>query len=274
MPESSILNIYFKEIAKNKPLSMEREKALIKLIRNGDKKTSKNAKDELIKANLRFVASVAKKYQNQGIELEDLISVGNQGLLKALNYFDEEKNFKLISYAVWWIRQRILCNMADNSRAVRIPLQSIANINEVRKAYNKLEQECQGYVTSGDIATKINKTEKFVDRIQKIDTPAVSLNAKIYDDIELLDTLPSSSDDIEEIFQLKKKISALIETLKDNREQEVIKMYFGINYESSYTLEEIGQKYNLSRERVRQIKERALICLKKISKKIKFKEIL
>jgi RNA polymerase primary sigma factor len=277
MIENDCLNpplYYFKEIANVKPLSIQEEKALIWLVRNGDKKTSKKAKDKLIKANLRFVVSVAKNYQGQGIDLQDLISVGNQGLLRSLKSFDENKNFKLISYAVWWIRQQILFAMASHSRIIRIPLHSIAVISEIRKAHNKLEQKCQGHVTTEAIATEINKSKELVRKFQMIDTPAVSLNTKIYDDVELIDTIQDSFEEPEDRAALKKTITSLIGSLRKERDQDVIKMYFGICYESTYTLDQIGQKYGISRERVRQIKEYAIKRLKEASNRLKEEGVL
>jgi len=257
------LQIYLQEIAKNKSLSLGEEKKLIKLVREGDKK----AKDKLVKANLRFVISVAKKYQNYGVDFADLIGAGNQGLLKSLNFFDENKNFKLITYAVWWIRQHILLAMANHSRVVKIPLISIAQIKKIRETCRKLEQKHHRSITTDDISQEINKTNKFVTRIQILDAPSISLNTIIFEDIELLDTITYTKELIDP--KLKKFIDALINSLKDEREREVVKMYFGVDYDSSKTLDEIGKKFDISRERVRQIKTKALTNLQKASKIIK-----
>lgn len=273
MIEIDPLSYYFKDIANNKILSMKEEKNLIGIFRNGDKDASRRARDKLINANLRFVVGVAKKYQGQGIELADLICVGNQGLLRSLKYFDENKNFKLISYAVWWIRQQILFTMARYSRAVRIPLHSVLLINKIRKAHNKLEQSCQGHVTAEDIAKEIKKPTKIIEKFKLIDTPAVSLNTRIFEDVELLDTIPSTNENPEDR-GFKRAIETLIGSLKKEREQDVIRMYYGIGYDNSHTLDQIGERYSISRERVRQIKTVALKHLEVFSRALKKKGVL
>lgn len=257
------LKIYFDEIAKYKPLSKSKERELVLRVRKGDKK----AQDELIKANLRFVIKVASHYRNQGVEFEDLINIGNKGLLKSLDYFDESKDFRLISYAVWWIRQNILVAMAEQSRPVKIPLQSVLLINKIRKVYGKLEQKYQRPITDDDVAIEIKKPKETVEIYRMVDTPKVSLNKEIVEDIELIDTVVDEEKLNDWIFKLK--IEALINMLKRERDREVIKMFFGIGYDGYFTLKVISEKLNLSLERVRQIKEEALIDLRKAIKKMK-----
>ncbi|MDF1611036.1 MAG: sigma-70 family RNA polymerase sigma factor [Stygiobacter sp.] len=265
--ESQSLDKYLQEIGKVDLLTPEEEIELAIRIRQNDSL----ALEKLVKANLRFVVSVAKQYQNQGLSLGDLINEGNLGLIKAAKRFDETRGFKFISYAVWWIRQSILQALAEQSRIVRLPLNRVGALNKIGKAYSSLEQEFEREPNAEEIAQELNMDINEISDTLKVAGKAVSMDAPISQGEEnrLLDVLESTeqpSPDSNLITEsLKKEIQRALSTLSE-REAEVIQLYFGLNRDSALTLEEIGEKFNLTRERVRQIKEKAIRRLRHASR--------
>lgn len=261
--ESPSLDKYLHEIGKVQLISAEEEVALAKKIKLGDDK----ALGLLINANLRFVVSVAKQYQNQGLSLPDLINEGNLGLIKAAQRFDETRGFKFISYAVWWIRQSILQALAEQARIVRLPLNKIGSVNKVNNAFALLEQEYQREPTAEEIAEILEMASKDVKEALKVSNRHISMDAPLKPDEEntLYDVLlasESGSPDAQMVDEsLKKEIERSLSTLSA-READIIKLYYGLNNEPPYSLEEIGKLFNLTRERVRQIKEKAIKRLK------------
>ena len=261
--ESASLEKYLAEIGKESMINSDEEVRLARLIREG----SQDALDKLTKANLRFVVSVAKQYQNQGLGLPDLINEGNLGLIKAAKRFDETRGFKFISYAVWWIRQSILQAIAEQSRIVRLPLNQVGSLGKINKAFNKLEQEFEREPSFEELSQLTDiPVDKITDAL-RVSSKHVSMDAPFLSGEEntLLDVMENSESpraDVDLIFEsLKMEIERSLSTLAD-REKEVIKLFFGIGINQSWTLEEIGDKYDLTRERVRQIKEKALRRLK------------
>jgi RNA polymerase sigma factor, sigma-70 family len=256
--ESASLDKYLQEIGHEEMISIEEEVELAQRIRKGDRK----ALERLTKANLRFVVSVAKQYQNQGLSLADLINEGNFGLIKAAEKFDETRGFKFISYAVWWIRQSILQAIAEQSRIIRLPLNQVSSVNKINKVLNKFEQENERRPSIDEIAQDTDIPEEKIIEAFKVNTHHISVDAPFHDDDEssLLDVIPNdaipSTDRslVEE--SLRAEIGRVLDILED-REKKVIEAYFGIN-QREMTLEEIGSKYGLTRERVRQIKEKAI----------------
>jgi RNA polymerase primary sigma factor len=261
--ESASLDKYLHEISKVELISAEEEVALARKIKQGDEKALK----QLINANLRFVVSVAKQYQNQGLSLPDLINEGNLGLIKAAHRFDETRGFKFISYAVWWIRQSILQALAEQARIVRLPLNKIGHVNKVNATFSLLEQEYQREPTSEEIAEVLDMAPKDVKEALKISNRHVSMDAPLKPDEEntLYDVLLSSdnaSPDSQLLNDsLRKEIERSLSTLSP-READIIRLYYGLGGEPPYSLEEIGKLFNLTRERVRQIKEKAIKRLK------------
>jgi len=272
--EEGSLALYFKEIGKNKPLSSEEEAELAIRIRNGDRK----ALEKLVKANLRFVVSVSRNYQNQGLPLSDLINEGNLGLIRAAKRFDEKKNFRFISYAVWWIRQAILQSLAEQSRIIRLPLNRVGTIHKIAKTQIKLEQKYRRIPTAEEIARELSLEENEVRETLKIGNTHMSLDAPLQHGIDskLIDVLHDDnqerSDDGAMDISLREEIEKTLDTLS-NREKEVVKLYFGIGKETAHTLEEIGLRFNITRERVRQIKEKALRRLKHFSRSNKLRKL-
>lgn len=255
---------YLMEVSKIDLLNPDEEVSLIKRIRKGDKQ----AFDRLINSNLRFVVSVAKQYQNQGLSFPDLINEGNIGLIKAAQRFDETRGFKFISYAVWWIRQSILQALADQARLVRLPLNKIGAINKVNSAFQILEQKLQREPSEDEIATQIDLNTSDVKQAIGATRRHVSMDAPLSTDEEkgtMYDVFQKDEDDSpdESLMDesLHKEIETSLSTLHP-REAEIIKLFFGIGVERSNSLEEIGQKVGLTKERVRQIRERALRKLK------------
>jgi RNA polymerase primary sigma factor len=253
------LDKYLHEIGKVELLSAEREVELAKRIKKGDRE----ALEELIKANLRFVVSVSKQYQNQGLSLPDLINEGNLGLIKAAERFDETRGFKFISYAVWWIRQSILQALAEQSRIVRLPLNKIGSINKINKSFNKLEQEYQRDPTIDEVAELMESTSELVEDAMNFSSVHVSMDAPLRDDevnnmydVMLNDDSPSPDSGLINS-SLRLEIERSLATLGD-READILRYYFGLNGCSPHTLEEIGDTFGLTRERVRQIKEKAI----------------
>lgn len=265
--ETASLDKYLQEIGKVELITAEEEVELAQRIKQGDRA----ALEKLTKANLRFVVSVSKQYQNQGLSLPDLINEGNLGLIKAAQRFDETRGFKFISYAVWWIRQSILQALAEQSRIVRLPLNKIGSINKINKAYAKLEQEFEREPNAEEIADILEVTENEVKESMKNAGRHVSMDAPLIQDEDntMYDVLRSEeaiTPETELLYEsLRKEIDRAISTLTP-READVIKLYFGLNGSHPMTLEEIGEKFDLTRERVRQIKEKAIRRLKHTSR--------
>jgi RNA polymerase primary sigma factor len=265
--ESASLDKYLQEIGRESLITAEEEVELAKRIKKGDQK----ALERLTRANLRFVVSVAKQYQNQGLSLPDLINEGNLGLIKAAQRFDETRGFKFISYAVWWIRQSILQALAEQSRIVRLPLNQVGSLNKVNKAFSKLEQEFEREPTAEELASILDIPEDKISDTLKLSGRHVSMDAPLVqgEESNLYDVLPnndSPSADRELINEsLQKEIERSLATLTE-RERDVIKLFFGIGMTHGLTLEEIGAKFDLTRERVRQIKEKAIRRLRHTSR--------
>ncbi len=257
------LDKYLHEIGKVELLSAEKEVELAKSIKRGDQK----AFETLIKANLRFVVSVSKQYQNQGLSLPDLINEGNLGLIKAAERFDETRGFKFISYAVWWIRQSILQAIAEQARIVRLPLNKIGSINKINKAFSKLEQEFQREPTTEEIADLMETKPELVEASLNFAGNHVSMDAPLREeeannlyDVMLNEDSKNPEDGLLDD-SLRQEIERSLATLGD-RESEILRFYFGLNRYQPHTLEEIGDEFGLTRERVRQIKEKAIKKLK------------
>jgi len=273
--ESQSLDKYLQEIGRVDLLTPEQEIELAIKIRNGEQ----SALERLTKANLRFVVSVAKQYQNQGLSLGDLINEGNLGLIKAAKRFDETRGFKFISYAVWWIRQSILQALAEQSRIVRLPLNRVGALNKIGKAYSNLEQEFEREPSAMELAQELDMDVNEVADNLKIAGRHVSMDAPFAQGEEnrLLDVIEDDQQPSPDYFlmneSLKSEIQRALSTLSD-REAEVIKLYFGLNKEHSMTLEEIGERFNLTRERVRQIKEKAIRRLRHASRSKNLKTYL
>jgi RNA polymerase primary sigma factor len=265
--ETASLDKYLQEIGKVELISAEEEVALAQRIKQGDR----HALEKLTKANLRFVVSVSKQYQNQGLSLPDLINEGNLGLIKAAQRFDETRGFKFISYAVWWIRQSILQALAEQSRIVRLPLNKIGAINKINKAYAKLEQDNEREPNIEEIAEMLDLPENEIKESLRNSGRHLSMDAPLVTDEEnnMYDVLRSDENttpETELLYEsLRKEIDRAISTLTP-READVIRLYFGLNSKHPMTLEEIGEKFDLTRERVRQIKEKAIRRLKHTSR--------
>jgi RNA polymerase primary sigma factor len=266
--ESQSLEKYLQEIGKVELLSAEDEVSLAVRIKRHDQK----ALDRLVKANLRFVVSVAKQYQNQGLSLPDLINEGNLGLIKAALRFDETKGFKFISYAVWWIRQSILQSLAEQSRIVRLPLNKVGLTNRISKAYQQLEQEFEREPTTEEVADLLQLETEEVASAINVATRHLSMDTPIVDgeDNTLADILENPNAEktdynIDYCESLKTEIERSLETLSQ-RQKEVVCYFFGIGQEDALSLEDIGHKFNLTRERVRQIKDKAITRLKSASR--------
>lgn len=265
--ETASLDKYLQEIGKVELITADEEVELAQRIRQGDMV----ALEKLTKANLRFVVSVSKQYQNQGLSLPDLINEGNLGLIKAARRFDETRGFKFISYAVWWIRQSILQALAEQSRIVRLPLNKIGSINKINKTYAKLEQEFEREPNAEEIAEVLDITEAEVKESMKNAGRHVSMDAPLVQDEDnnMYDVLKSDevvTPETQLLYEsLRKEIDRAISTLT-TREADVVRLYFGLNGSHPMTLEEIGEKFDLTRERVRQIKEKAIRRLKHTSR--------
>ena len=265
--ESASLDKYLQEIGKEELITVEEEVELAQRIKKGDQA----ALEKLTRANLRFVVSVAKQYQNQGLSLPDLINEGNLGLIKAAEKFDETRGFKFISYAVWWIRQSILQALAEQSRIVRLPLNQVGSLNKINKAYSKFEQEHERKPSPEELAEVLEVSASEVVDTMKISGRHVSMDAPFVQGEEnsLLDVLENDGDEKPDdglmTDSLRKEVQRALSTLTQ-READVITLYFGLNGEHAMTLEEIGEKFNLTRERVRQIKEKAIRRLRHTSR--------
>lgn len=267
--ETASLDMYLQDIGRVELIMADEEVVLAQKIKQGDQK----ALDKLVKANLRFVVSVSKQYQNQGLSLPDLINEGNMGLIKAAQRFDETRGFKFISYAVWWIRQSILQALAEQSRIVRLPLNKIGAINKINKTFAKLEQELEREPIAEEIAEildilpeDIRETMKNQGRHMSMDAPLgtnVEDGGSMY---ELMENKHEAAPDNELMLEsLRNEISRALTSLTA-READVVKLYYGLSGGHSHSLEEIGEKFELTRERVRQIKEKAVRRLKHASR--------
>ncbi len=265
--ETVSLDKYLSEIAKVELLNLDQEVELVKKIRNGDMK----ALERLTKANLRFVVSVSKQYQNQGLTLGDLINEGNLGLIKAAQKFDETRGFKFISYAVWWIRQSILQALAENSRIVRLPLNRIGAISKIRKVYDKLEQEFEREPSANELSDVLNIDESDIRDALRMSKRHLSMDAPVTEDEEsnMLDFLESNDPNTPDLELLKeslcKDLARALATLS-KKESEIIHDFYGLNAQIPLTMEELAIKYDLSQERIRQIKEKGLRRLKHTSR--------
>ncbi|RTL58961.1 MAG: sigma-70 family RNA polymerase sigma factor [Sphingobacteriales bacterium] len=262
--ESQSLEKYLQEIGKVELISPEEEVRLATLIKQGDQR----ALDRLTKANLRFVVSVAKQYQNQGLSLPDLINEGNLGLIKAAQRFDETRGFKFISYAVWWIRQSILQALAEQARIVRLPLNKVGLSNRINKAYSALEQEFEREPTPEELAEVLNMETEEIAATLGVGGRHISMDQPLAEgeDNTLVDVMENpnavaTDEELEHNESLKLEISRSLKTLTD-RQQDVICYFFGIGVDHPMSLEDIGEKFNLTRERVRQIKDKAITKLR------------
>ncbi|MBP5277473.1 MAG: RNA polymerase sigma factor RpoD/SigA [Prevotella sp.] len=273
--ESASLDKYLQEIGHEDLLTVDEEVELAQRIRKGDRE----ALEKLTKANLRFVVSVAKQYQNQGLSLPDLINEGNLGLIKAAEKFDETRGFKFISYAVWWIRQSILQAIAEQSRIVRIPLNQVGSVNKINRVMNKFEQENERRPSVDEIAEKTDIPHEKIEDAISVNNRHVSVDAPFIDgeDNSLLDVLVNDdapmADRMLVIESLREEINRALTSLND-RERNIIEAFFGINQTTEMTLEEIGEKFGLTRERVRQIKEKAIRKLRQNTKSKMLKSYL
>jgi RNA polymerase primary sigma factor len=262
--ESQSLEKYLQEIGKVELITPEEEVKLAEKIKQGDQR----ALDRLTKANLRFVVSVAKQYQNQGLSLPDLINEGNLGLIKAAQRFDETRGFKFISYAVWWIRQSILQSLAEQSRIVRLPLNKVGLTNRINKAFSQLEQEYEREPSAEELAEALELEVDEVSSSLSMTTRHVSMDSPLSDgeDNTLMDVMhnpnaESTDEELDHNQSLQTEIDRSLKTLTE-RQQEVIRYFFGIGVDHPLSLEDIGERFNLTRERVRQIKDKAISKLK------------
>lgn len=274
--ESQSLEKYLQEIGKVDLLTPEEEVELAKKIKQGDQMSL----ERLTKANLRFVVSVAKQYQNQGLSLSDLINEGNLGLIKAAQRFDETRGFKFISYAVWWIRQSILQALAEQSRIVRLPLNKVGSLNKINRAFSELEQEFEREPSAEELAALLEIPTEEVETTMGVAARHVSMDAPFVEgeDNSLLDVLendstPATDSKLEFKDSLRQEIERALGTLTD-RQADVIKLYFGIGVEHPESLEDIGDKFGLTRERVRQIKDKAINKLRSASRSKLLKQYL
>ncbi len=265
--ENASLDKYLQDIDKEEMITVEEEVKLAQRIQEGDQK----AMEKLCKANLRFVVSVAKQYQNQGLSLPDLISEGNAGLIKAAQKFDPTRGFKFISYAVWWIRQSILQALAEQSRIVRLPLNQVGSLNRIKKEASKLEQKLERPPSTEELAEAMELPETKVDSVMKVNTHYVSMDAPLQDDedtkfidVFVAEDTPATDENLINE-SLKAEIDRSLSTLSP-KEREIVCLYYGIGQNYALTLDEIGAKFNLTRERVRQIRERAIRQLKHTSR--------
>jgi RNA polymerase primary sigma factor len=259
--DEASLNLYLKQISKYKPLKKMEEAEMAGRIRKGDRRALRR----MVEGNLRFVVSVAMNYRYQGMSVPDLINEGNLGLMRAARRFDEGKGFKFISYAVWWIRQAMLSMMADQSRIVKTPINRVGEIYKIGKATMKLEQKLQRKPDFGEVAKALRMDRQEVVDTMMIGDSHVSFDAPFEDGGTRLEHLQDTSNELPDScvadISLRQKIEGILGTLT-KREARVIKLYFGIDCDTGHTLEDIGQVFNLTRERVRQIKEKALMRLK------------
>ncbi len=265
--ESKSLDKYLSDISREGMITADEEVELAKRIKQGDQR----ALEKMVRANLRFVVSVSKQYQNQGLSLPDLINEGNLGLIKAASRFDETRGFKFISYAVWWIRQSILQALAEQSRIVRLPLNQVGSLNKINKTFSQLEQEYERAPSMDEIADKLELSQNKVKETMKVGGRHVSMDApfKEGEDHGLIDVLPNNdvpdtdNDLVRESLRLE--IERSLKSLSE-RERDVLMLYYGIGAKHEHTLDEIGDKFDLTRERVRQLKEKAIRRLRQHSR--------
>lgn len=272
--ESASLDKYLQEIGKEELISVEEEVELAQRIKKGDQE----ALEKLTKANLRFVVSVAKQYQNQGLSLPDLINEGNLGLIKAAEKFDETRGFKFISYAVWWIRQSILQALAEQSRIVRLPLNQVGSLNKINKAFARFEQEHERTPSAEELANELELPKEKVTDTLRVAGRHISVDAPFADgeDNSLLDVLVNTDSPNADRGLINESLATEVERALEiltEREQDIIRYFFGIGC-SEMTLEEIGEKFDLTRERVRQIKEKAIRKLRQSSRSKMLKSYL
>ena len=272
--ESASLDKYLQEIGKEDLITVEEEVELAQRIRKGDQE----ALEKLTKANLRFVVSVAKQYQNQGLSLPDLINEGNLGLIKAAEKFDETRGFKFISYAVWWIRQSILQALAEQSRIVRLPLNQVGSLNKINKAFARFEQEHERTPSAEELATELELPKEKVTDTLRVAGRHISVDAPFADgeDNSLLDVLVNTDSPNADRGLINESLATEVERALEiltERERDIIRYFFGIGT-SEMTLEEIGEKFDLTRERVRQIKEKAIRKLRQSTRSIPLKSYL
>ena len=257
-----LIDKYFNDVSNIPMIDQHKEVELAQKIKAGDQR----ALEKLTKANLRFVVSVAKQYQNQGLTLPDLINEGNLGLIKAAQRFDETRGFKFISYAVWWIRQSILQALAEQGRLVRLPQNKIGTYNKANKAYMAFEQEHEREPSTEELAELLEMSETEINNIFQSNTRHTSLDAPVHEaeDVAMGDLLEGSDDTDDEVMKdsLRNEIRRVLKSLSP-REAEIVNAYFGLDGENGVTIEQIGQKYDLTKERIRQIKERAIKRLQK-----------
>jgi RNA polymerase primary sigma factor len=257
--ENASLEKYLQEIGREGLINAEEEVKLARLIKKGDQA----ALEKLTRANLRFVVSVAKQYQNQGLSLPDLINEGNLGLIKAAKRFDETRGFKFISYAVWWIRQSIMQALAEQSRIVRLPINQLGSVNKIRKTFSQLEQQFEREPSNSELSEALEMTEESVANTMKISGKHVSVDAPFVtgEEHSLLDVLENPDSPLADNTlmneSLNQEINRSLATLTQ-READVVKLFYGIGCSHAYTLDEIGAKFDLTKERVRQIKEKAI----------------
>jgi len=261
--ETASLDKYLQEIGREELITADEEVSLAQKIKAGDQL----ALEKLTKANLRFVVSVAKQYQNQGLSLPDLINEGNLGLIKAAQRFDETRGFKFISYAVWWIRQSILQALAEQSRIVRLPLNQVGSLNKIKKASSKLEQRYERTPSSDEIAEQLEVPEYKISKAMKISSRHVSMDAPLVigEETSMLDVFVSNDGPVTDSILMHESLSTEIErslATLSKKERDVVNLFYGIGMAHGLTLEEIGIKFGLTRERVRQIKEKAIRRLK------------
>jgi len=265
--ETASLDKYLQDIGKEQLISAEEEVLLAQKIRLGDQQ----ALEKLCKANLRFVVSVAKQYQNQGLSLPDLINEGNLGLIKAAQRFDETRGFKFISYAVWWIRQSILQSLAEQSRIVRLPLNQVGSLNKIKKESSRLEQKFERPPSANELAEALEIPEYKIDAALKISTRYISMDAPLKEDedMKFIDIFIDEDTPVTDAGLMRESLAREIQrslaTLTE-KERDVVNLYYGIGMNHGLTLEEIGAKFDLTRERVRQIKEKAIRRLKHTSR--------
>ena len=272
--ESASLDKYLQEIGKEELISVEEEVELAQRIRRGDQE----ALEKLTKANLRFVVSVAKQYQNQGLSLPDLINEGNLGLIKAAEKFDETRGFKFISYAVWWIRQSILQALAEQSRIVRLPLNQVGSLNKINKAFARFEQEHERTPSAEELANELELPKEKVTDTLRVAGRHISVDAPFADgeDNSLLDVLVNTDSPNADRGLINESLATEVERALEiltERERDIIRYFFGIGC-SEMTLEEIGEKFDLTRERVRQIKEKAIRKLRQSARSKPLKSYL
>lgn len=261
--ENQSLDKYLQDIGREQMVTAEEEVDLARRIKQGDEK----ALERLVNANLRFVVSVAKQYQNQGLSLPDLINEGNLGLIKAARRFDETRGFKFISYAVWWIRQSILQALAEQARIIRLPLNQVGQVNRVKKVSSQLEQQLQRSPSTEELATELELPEYKVEAALKVTSRYISTDAPLMEDEDMMfldQYIPEDAEDTDEPL-MRESLGLEIQrslAMLSEKERDVLNMYYGIGMNHAYTLEEIGAKFDLTRERVRQIKEKAIRRLK------------